>query len=335
MAVPAEVQAAAPPALGLPRVDPAERRRMRRRIKRRRLATVLLFMAPWIVGFFAFILYPMLSSLYFSFTKYDLLKTPQWAGLFNYRFMFTKDPQFWQAMKNTLWIIAVGIPTRIVFAIFTAALLTKRSRSIGVYRTVFFLPSMAPAVAATLGFVYLLNPATGPVNQLLGLLHLPKPLWFFDPTWSKPGLVLLGLWGVGDAMIIFLAGLLNVPVQLYEAADVEGAARWQKFRYITLPMISPVIFFSLVIGVIDGFQYFTQAYVAAGAISGPGQINFVGSPQGSTMFYSVYLFSQGFQEFHMGYASAMAWVLFAVTMACTIVIIRFSRRWVHYQGGFR
>jgi multiple sugar transport system permease protein len=334
MAVPADVQRAAP-VLALPRPDPEMRRKVRRRVKRRRTLTVLLFMSPWIVGFVLFLLYPMLSSLYFSFTKYDLLSTPRWAGLFNYRFMFTRDPVFWQALKNTLWIIAVGVPTRIVFSIFTAALLTKRSRSVGVYRTVFFLPSMAPAVAATLGFVYLLNPATGPVNRILGSLHLPQPLWFFDPTWSKPGLVLLGLWGVGDAMIIFLAGLLNVPSQLYEAADVEGAGRWQKFQYITLPMISPVIFFSLVIGVIDGFQYFTQAYVAAAAISGPGQINFVGSPQNSTMFYSVYLYNQGFQNFHMGYASAMAWVLFAVTMACTVVLIRLSRRFVHYQGGFR
>jgi len=277
----------------------------------------------------------MLSSLYFSFTKYDLLSTPRWNGLGNYSFMFTRDPTFWKAIKNTLWIIAVGVPTRVVFAIFTATLLTKRRRSVGAYRTMFFLPSIAPAVAATLGFVYLLNPATGPVNHLLGLLHLPKPLWFFDPTWSKPGLVLLGLWGVGDAMIIFLAGLLSVPAQLYEAADIEGARGWQKFRYITVPMISPVIFFSLVIGVIDGFQYFTQAYVAAAAISGPGQILFVGAPQQSTMFYSVYLYQQGFQNFHMGYASAQAWVLFVVTMICTVVLIRLSRRFVHYQGGVR
>jgi multiple sugar transport system permease protein len=323
------------PSIALPRVDPATRRRARRRVKRRRTLTVLLFMSPWIVGFLFFLLYPMVSSLYFSFTKYDLLSRPVWAGLFNYRFMFTRDPVFWQALKNTLWIIAVGLPVRLVFAIFTASLLTRRSRSVGIYRTVFFLPSMAPAVAATLGFVYLLNPATGPVNRVLGMLHLPQPLWFFDPTWSKPGLVLLGLWGVGDAMIIFLAGLLNVPAQLYEAADVEGADRRQKFRYITLPMLSPVIFFSLVIGVIDGFQYFTQAYVAAAAISGPGQTNFVGAPQNSTMFYSLYLYNQGFQNFHMGYASAMAWVLFAVTMVCTIVLIRLSRRFVHYQGGFR
>jgi multiple sugar transport system permease protein len=333
MAIPASIQREATPPV-LSRLDP-ERRKVRRRQSRRRALTVLLFMSPWIVGFLLFLLYPMVSSLYFSFTKYDLLSQPRWAGLFNYRFMFTRDPVFWQALKNTLWIIAVGLPTRILFAIFTASLLTRRSRSVGIYRTMFFLPSMAPAVAATLGFVYLLNPATGPVNRLLGSLHLPQPLWFFDPTWSKPGLVLLGLWGVGDAMIIFLAGLLNVPSQLYEAADVEGAGRWQKFSYITLPMISPVIFFSLVIGVIDGFQYFTQAYVAAAAISGPGQINFVGSPQNSTMFYSVYLYNQGFQNFHMGYASAMAWVLFAVTMLCTIVLIRVSRRFVHYQGGFR
>ncbi len=295
-------------------------------------------MSPWIIGFAVFILYPMVSSFYFSFTNYDLLSRPVFTGLENLRFMFTQDPLFWQAMRNTLWIIVFGVPLRIAFAIATASLLTRRRRGIKVYRTLYFLPSMAPPVAAALAFVYLFNPATGPLNLALRNLGWTNPpLWFHSPTFSKPSLLLLGLWGVGDAMIIFLAGLLDVPRQLYEAADIEGAGGWQKFRYVTLPTISPVIFFSLVIGVIDGFQYFTQAYVASlaagGTVNSAGASSTLGYPQGSLLFYSVYLYEQGFAYLRMGYASAMAWVLFIITMACTVMIIKSSAKWVHYQGG--
>jgi len=281
----------------------------------------------------------MFASLYYSFTNYDLLSAPRFVGLENYTFMFTKDPQFWQAMRNTLWIIAVGLPLEISFAMLTAILLTRPRRGHRVYRTVYFLPTLAPPVAAALAFVFILNPSFGPVNQILkGLGVDHPPLWFFDPSTSKWGLVFLGLWGVGQTMIIFLAGLLDMPAHLYEAADIEGAGRWQKFRYVTLPMMSPVIFFSLVIGVIYGFQYFTQAYVASFAVAGSAQssaaVN-VGSPQGSLLFYSLYLYVKGFSNFRMGYASAMAWVLFLITMACTAILIKTSRRWVHYQGGFR
>jgi multiple sugar transport system permease protein len=290
---------------------------------------VLLFMSPWIIGFLVFNLYPAVATLYYSFTKYDLVGSPRWVGFFNYRFMFTNDPNFWLAMRNTLWIMVISIPLQIVFAIGCAVVLTRPKRGVGVYRTIYFVPTMIPAVAATLGFVFLLNPK-GPIDAILGFLHLPQPLWFTDPLWSKPGLLLLGLWGVGNIMIIFLAALLDVPAQLYEAADIEGATSWQRFRSITLPMISPVIFFSLVIGVIDGFQYFTEGYVASG---GP-QIG-LGSPQGSLLFYPIWLYQQGFQYFHMGYAAAMAWVLFVIIMVCTFVLIRTSNRWVFYQGGFR
>ncbi len=289
---------------------------------------VALFMSPWIVGFLGFILYPMVASLYYSFTKFDLLTAPRWVGLFNYRFMFAHDPNFWLAVRNTVWIIVVGIPIQIAFALGTAMVLTRVRAGAGVYRTIFFVPTMVPTVAAALGFVFLLNPA-GPINAILHLLHVPQPLWFQDPRFSKPGLVLLGTWGVGDTMIIFLAALLDVPAQLYEVADLEGAGPLQKFRYVTLPTISPVIFFALVIGIIDGFQYFAQAYVASG-----GELN-LGTPQGSLLFYSVWLYQQGFQYTHMGYASALAWVLFLIVMACTLVVIRTSRHWVHYQGGFR
>ena len=285
-------------------------------------------MSPWIIGFLVFYVYPMLASLYFSFTHYDLLSTPQWVGLGNYRFMFLDDRLFWLSMRNTVWIILVSIPIQVAFAVGCAMVLTRPKRGVGVYRTIFFLPTMVPVVAAALGFLFMLNPA-GPIDAALGFLHLPRPLWFQDPQYSKPGLVLLGLWGIGNTMIIFLAALLDVPKQLYEAADIEGANAWQRFRHVTLPMISPVIFFALVTGVIYGFQYFTEAFVASG-----GQAS-LGNPQESLLFYPVYLYEQGFQNFHMGYASAQAWVLFVIILTCTLVLIRTSRRWVHYQGGFR
>jgi multiple sugar transport system permease protein len=306
----------------------------------RRYTTVALFMSPWIIGFSVFILYPALASLYYSFTNYDLLSTPTFVGLDNYRFMFTDDPQFWQAMRNTIWMICVGVPLSMLVALATAMLLTRPRRGMKVYRTILFLPTMAPPVAAALAFFVIFNPATGPVNQLLSGIGIKNPpLWFYDPFWSKWGLLFLSLWVVGQTMIIYLAGLLDVPRHLYEAADIEGAGPWQKLRYVTLPSLSPVLFFTLVIGVITGFQYFTQAYVASFAVSGQATEEAaaaVGSPQGSLLFYSIYLYLKGFSDFRMGYASAMAWMLLLLTLACTALLIRTSRHWVHYQaGGFK
>jgi multiple sugar transport system permease protein len=288
-------------------------------------------MSPWIVGFVVFYLYPMLATLYFSFTHYDLLSQPKWVGLANYKFMFAHDPSFWMSVRNTVWIIVVGVPLQIAFALGMAMVLTRPKRGVGIYRTIFFLPTMIPAVAASLGFLFILNPG-GPINHVLRFLHVPTPLWFQDPRFAKPALVLLAIWGVGQTMIIFLAGLLDVPAQLYEAADIEGASPWQRFRSVTLPLISPVIFFAVVIGVITGFQYFTEAYVASSAVSTGQQL---GEPQGSLLFYGIWLYEQGFSFFHMGYAAAMAWILFLIIMACTILLIRTSTRWVHYQGALR
>ena len=319
------------PAAATEEARAAERRRRRRRSAWRRQLLALAFMSPWIIGFCAFFVYPVVSSLYFSFTKYDILTDPVWVGLDNYRFMFTSDGRFWTAVYNTAWIVAVIVPLQVAVGIATATVLIRVKQGLGFYRTVFFLPTMVPLVAAALGFVYLLNPG-GPVNAVLGFLHLPEPLWFRDPAWAKPGLALMGLWMVGQTMIIFLAAQLDVPRQLYEAADLEGAGPFQRFRHVTLPMISPVIFFSVIIGVINGFRYFTEAYVVskAGDWDNP-----VGSPQDSLLFYTSHLYNQGFEAFHMGYAAALSWAMFVVIMVCTLVLIRSSRRWVHYQGGFR
>jgi multiple sugar transport system permease protein len=327
------------PTLGRAGLD-RDRRPARRRAAWRRRRLVLLLMSPWIIGFTVFFGYPMLASLYLSFTHYDLLSHPRWIGTANYRFMVTHDPQFWGAVKNSLWLMAIMVPLQVLFAFGVATMLTRAKSGVGFFRTVFYLPTLAPQVAATLGFVYILNPATGPVNTLLEKVGITGPLWFESPTWAKPSLVLLALWGIGNTMIIFLAALLDVPRHLYESASLDGAGAWQRLRWVTLPTISPVLLFAVVIGVIDTLQYFTQAYVASSIVGGgAGQTgdpaNRLGYPEGSTMFFPLLLYQQGFRFFNMGYASAMAIVLLVVSFIVTGLIIRNSRRWVHYQGAAR
>lgn len=293
-------------------------------------------MSPWVVGFTVFFAYPLVTTAYFSFTHYDLLSSPRWIGLANYRFM-ARDPNFWPGVRNSLWMILIATPLTVGFAFCAALTVSKARRGASVLRTIFYLPTLAPPVAATLGFVFLLNPRTGPVNQVLGFLHLPQPLWFDDPHIAKPSLTLLGMWGVGAVMIIFLAALLDVPVHLYEAASLDGANAWQRLVHVTLPAISPVILFAVVTGVIDALQYFTQGYVAGtaagGGDAGAGTGSSLGYPQGATLFYPVWLYQQGFQYFHMGYASAMAVVLFAVAVTVTALLLRTARRWVYSAGG--
>jgi multiple sugar transport system permease protein len=231
------------------------------------------------------------------------------------------------------------VPLQVIFAFGIGLMLARARRGGGFFRTVFYLPALAPPVAATLAFVYILNPATGPVNILLKHIGIDGPLWFQSPGWSKPSLVMLGLWGVGNIMIIFLAAILDVPKHLYESAELDGAGPWQRMRWVTLPTISPVILFSVVIGVIAGLQYFTQAYVAANVASGQASqagdqtVNNLGYPEGSTLFYPVLLYQHGFRYFNMGYASAMSVLLLVVAFTITVLIIRNSRRWVHYVGS--
>src|SRR3954453_7710013 len=241
----------------------AERLKAKRKAVWRRRRLVLLLMSPWLVGFTVFFGYPLVANVYFSFTHYDLLSGPRWIGFANYRFLFNGDAEVGTAVRNTIWMLLISVPLQVMFAFGVAAMLIRARRGLGFYRTVFYLPALAPPVAATLGFVYLLNPAFGPVNTVLGKLGITGPLWFQSPTWSKPSLVLLGLWGVGNAMIIFMAALLDVPRHLYESADLDGAGWFNRLRYVTLPTVSPVSLFAVVIGVIEGLQYFTQGYVAS------------------------------------------------------------------------
>ncbi len=318
-----------------------DRRRARRRSAWRRRRLVLLLLSPWLAGFALFFGYPLVMSAYLSFNHYDLLSPPRWVGLANYRYMFTVDPQVWTAIKNTLWLIAVMVPLQVLFSFGIASMLARAKSGGGFFRTVFYLPALAPPVAATLAFVFILNPSTGPVNIILGHLGITGPLWFQDPAWSKPSLTILGLWGVGNTMIIFLAAVLDVPRHLYESAELDGAGPFQRLRWVTIPTISPVILFAVILGVIQGLQYFTQAYVAAGVASGQASqaadvtSGNLGYPLDSTLVYPVLLYQHGFTDFQMGYASAMAMLLLAVSFGVTLVIVLNSRKWVHQGGAAR
>jgi multiple sugar transport system permease protein len=298
-------------------------------LRLRRHLTTLSFLAPALIGITVFFLYPLASAVYFSFTKFDLLSVPEWVGLDNYRRM-AGDPNLIQSIRNTLWMVVVFVPVRIVSAIGLSMLLTQIKRGVGFFRTIFFLPAMAPPVAATIAFVYLLKPGTGPVNTFLGHLGIDGPLWFNSPVWAKPSLVLLGLWGIGDLMVIFLAAVLGVSESLHEAAALDGANAWHRFRYVTLPSIRPVILFAAVTGVIYTLQYFDQAAVAGSIASGQastggGASSDFGYPEGSTFTYPLWLYTVGFRYNALGYANALAVLLFAVALAVTVILLRRSR----------
>jgi multiple sugar transport system permease protein len=292
----------------------------------RRNLTTLSFLAPALIGIIVFFLYPLISAAYFSLTKFDLLSVPKWVGLDNYRSM-AEDPFLLQAARNTLWMVAIYVPARVIGAIGLSMLLTQLKRGAGFFRTVFYLPALAPPVAATIAFVYLLKPGTGPVNHFLEKIGLDGPLWFNSPTWAKPSLVLLGLWAIGDLMIIFLAAALGVPESLYEAASLDGANAWHRFWSITLPSIRPVILFAAVTGVIYTLQYFDQAAVAGSiasgqATTGGGISQNFGFPEGSTFTYPLWLYTVGFRYNALGYANALAIVLFVVAFAVTLILMR-------------
>ncbi|GGQ34547.1 MULTISPECIES: carbohydrate ABC transporter permease [Streptomyces] len=297
------------------------------RTKRRRGALrTAAFMSPWLIGFSVFFVYPLLSTLYFSFTRYDGFRRPAFNGLDNWSYVLTDYPLFWPAMRNTLWLVLVMVSCRVVFGLGVGLLITKIKTGAGVFRTLFYLPYLAPPVAATLAFVFLLNPGTGPVNTLLDAVGLPAPGWFTDADWSKPALTALALWGVGDLMVIFMAALLDVPKEQYEAAELDGAGPWARFRHITLPNIAPIVMFAVVTGVIQAMQYYTQPLVAgkvaAGVIGGSGQQFEPGYPDKSTLTLPQLVHNLGFQRFDYGAACVVALVLFALSMAFTALLMR-------------
>ncbi|MFG1792157.1 carbohydrate ABC transporter permease [Nocardia sp. NPDC049149] len=303
-------------------VGPKALRHKRRRDRIRTLA----FLAPWLIGFAVFFAYPLLATLYFSFTKYDGFTEPTFTGLKNWSYVLDKYPFFWPGLRNTLWLIVVMVSLRVIFGLGIGLLVTKIKTGVGFFRTVLYLPYLAPPVAATMAFAFLLNPGTGPVNHLLGNLGLPQPGWFTDPSWSKPALTMLAVWGIGDLMVIFMAALLDVPREQYEAAKLDGAGPWQQFRYITFPNITPIVLFAAVTGVIQTTQYYTQAIVASkvasGKIGSPGEPFEPGYPHGSTWTLPQMIYNLGFQRFDTGSACVVAVILFAISMAFTALLLR-------------
>lgn len=323
-------------AAGAPGVSTGPRRR--HRPSRARWWVIVGFLSPFLVGLAVFVVYPVFATLYYSFTNYQVgsYRPVRWVGLGNYRDLFTQSPVFWIAVRNTLWMVIIMVPLQTLWAIFVASALTRVKRGALFYRTVYFLPAMVPIVATALAFIVTLSPI-GPLNSLLAKVGIQGPSWFSDPAWSKPSLVLMALWTVGNVMILFLAAMLDVPRELYEAAEIDGAGPLKRFWHITIPGISPVIFFSLLTGMIYTFQYFTEAFVASGSAN-PITLSTsetIGYPDNSLLFYSSEIYRQGFTFFKTGYASAMAWLMFVVVFLCTLVFIRLSKNWVHYAGANR
>lgn len=283
-----------------------------------------MFISPWLIGFLVFTLGPMLTSLWLSLTKYDL-HTMEFVGIENFRRLATRDPLFWKALTNTLIYAAVSVPLGIVGSLGLAILLNQKVRGQHLFRSVFYLPSMVPAVASAILWQWMFNTDNGAINSGLGLFSVPPIQWLQDEKWTMSAFVLMSLWGIGGArMIIFLAGLQGVSDSYYDAARIDGASAWQQFRYVTLPLLSPVMFFNLLLGIIGAFQVFTSAYVMTG-----------GGPNNASLFYALYLFRNAFEYFKFGKASALAWVLFALLVIVAVIQFRLSKRWVYYEGGDR
>ncbi|NBD27777.1 carbohydrate ABC transporter permease [Paenibacillus glycinis] len=282
----------------------------------------VLFALPWMLGILIFSAYPLVMSIYYSFTSYSILDAGQWVGIGNYKELMS-DNTFRISIYNTLYYTLISVPLNIAVGVALALLLNTKIRGQGIYRTLFFIPSLVPAVATTIIWMWLLNPQFGLVNYWLEKIGISGPPWLGDEHWAKPSLILMSLWGVGQAIVIYLAGLQDIPQDYYDAADVDGASTARKLRHITLPLMTPVIFFNLIMGVIGTMQNFVLPYTLT---------NGTGAPAGSLMFYVMYLYQNAFLYLKMGYASAMAWILFLIVLVLTILIFVSQKRWVHYQG---
>lgn len=294
---------------------------MKLRPSQREALTAYGLISPWLVGFLIFTLGPTLVSLVLALTRYSITNPPIWVGLENYQKIFTDDPLFRQAVKVTFTYVILALPLQLILGLLLALLLNAQVPGLSVWRTIYFLPSVISGVAVALLWIYIFNPRFGVLNWLLSLVGIEGPAWLESTTWALPSLVLMSVWGVGGSMILYLAGLQGVPTQLYEAAKVDGANAWRRFWAVTLPGISPVIFYSLVIGAIGAFQYFTNAYVMTR-----------GGPKYATLFYNLYLYNNAFRYFEMGYASALAWILFVMILFFTLLTFRSSSLWVYYEG---
>lgn len=297
------------------------------RHQRHNLRNGLAFCALWFVGFGLFTAYPVLASLYYSFCDYSVLQPPVWSGLENYQRLWN-DAVFWQSLRNTLFFAALALPLGTVVSLGLALLLNTGVRGMALFRTIFYLPAIVPLVASAMLWLWLLNGQHGLLNwalrPVLAWFGLAPPAWLADPLWAKPALVLMSLWGVGNSMVIYLSGLQSVPQELYEAAELDGAGWWRRFWHVTLPLLSPVLYFNLIMGIIGTLQSFTTVFVMTGGADG--------NPARSTLFYALYLFSVAFYDLRMGYASAMAWVLFLLILGLTLLATKLTEKRIHYAG---
>ena len=280
-----------------------------------------LFISPWIIGFLAFEFGPLIASFYLGLTKYDILSPPEFVGLANYDKMFTRDPLFWKSLGVTAIYSLSTVFLGVILGVMLAVLLNQKIRGMSLYRTIYYLPAVVSGVAVAYMWAWIFRPEAGILNYALSLIGITGPNWLFSTTWTLPAFIMMSLWAVGGGMVLYLAGLQGVPTHLYEAASLDGAGPWAKFWNVTLPMISPVIFFNFIIGIIGSFQVFTNAFVITS-----------GGPANSTLFFVLYLYRHAFQNFKMGYAAALGMILFLVIMTLTIISFRLSNRHVFYEG---
>ncbi len=289
--------------------------------ERRDAKTGYLALSPWMVGFVIFYAFPILATFYFSLTQWTLVDPPVWIGLDNYVRMFTRDPLFISSLKATTLFVALSLPLKLVLGLMLALLLNLKIPGMNLFRTVFFIPAVISGVAVSLMWIWFLQPDTGVVNTLLSYIGVRGPYWFWDLNWALPSVAIMSIWKVGGAAIIYLAGLQNIPAHLYEAAEIDGAGKWRRFWRITLPLLTPTLFFQLIIELIDAFKIFTEAFVIT-----------KGGPLKATYFFLYYFYEEAFRNFNMGYASALALFLLVVIMGCTVFVYRTSGKWVFYEN---
>lgn len=287
---------------------------------RSRRAAGYVFAAPWLIGLLLFVLLPIIITFLLSFTRYNLINPPRWIGLTNYRSMLFLDPTFWKSIGNTLYYVVGSVFLKVFLSLILAVLLNTPRRGMRLLRTVYFLPVVLPAVPVMLLWMNMFNPNTGIINQVLGWFGIAGPLWLGSPGWAKPAMVIMSLWGVGGIIVIFLAGLQDIPEHLYEAAELDGASGWTRFRHITVPLLVPVILFTLVTGIVGASQVFAEAYVMTG-----------GGPLESTTFVNLLIYRLAFRQGQMGYASAMAWFMFVLLVPITLALFKVSGRWMGRQ----
>lgn len=288
-----------------------------------------LFISPWLISLLVFTAYPILASFFFAMCDYSILNPPRWIGFQNIVTMFTKDPLYWKSVYNSAYYAFLAVPLQLAVAMALALLLHQNKPGVGIFRTIYYIPSLVPAVGSTLMWMFMLDPRNGLVNAGLRAIGLPGLGWLRSAVWSKPALIVMSLWGSGGGMLIFLAALKDIPQVYHEAAMVDGANAWERFCHITVPLMTPAIFFNLVMGIIGSFQVFASAFVAGGdSGSNAGPLN-------SLLMYMLLLYRSAFRYFQMGYASAMALVMFVVLVAITALLVKSSGRWVYYEGAQR